>query len=233
MTRKIKYTRKDLKSPDEFISTLGRTTLWMRENRSTALVVLAVVLVAFGGVFGTISYLRWQETKASRVLWPPMNRAREVLQTSTIENREALEEIGQSLSAASNRYPGTRAALFATYYLGSIAYRLGEYDRSAEHFRSGIADGKEQGTIMAFLLREGLAQSLEAKGDLEGARKAYAEAAELASGELRTRARMGQARTFALQGHNEEAAAVFRKILAENPETLLKDLIRVKLSRPG
>ena len=40
MTRKIKYTRKDLKSPDEFISTLSRATLWMKENRTTVIVAL-------------------------------------------------------------------------------------------------------------------------------------------------------------------------------------------------
>jgi TolA-binding protein len=233
MARKIKYTRKDLKSPDEFISTLSRTTVWMQENRTTVLVVLAVVLLAFGGAFGTISYLRWQETKAAREIWPPMSRAREILQATTVADRETLEEIGQSLSAAADRYPGTSAALFASYYLGSIAYRLGDYDRSAAQFRSAIAEGKDRETVMDFLLREGLAQSLEAKGDLEGAGKAYAEAAAHAHGELRTQAWMGEARTYALRGQHDEAAAVLRKILAENPDTPLKDLIQVKLSRSG
>lgn len=233
MTRKIKYTRKDLKSPDEFISTLSRTTLWMKENSSTVLVVLAVVLLASGGVFGTLSYIRWQETKAARDLWPNMNRAREALQAPNVTDSVQLEQIEQSLSAHVNMHPDTRAALFATYYLGSIAYRRGDYDRSAAQFRSAIAGGKEQGSVMDFLLREGLAQALEAKGDLDGAQKAYAEAVAFARGELRTQAWMGQARTLAIQGRNDEAAAVFRKILAENPDTPLKDLIEIKLSHPG
>jgi TolA-binding protein len=230
MTRKIKYTRKDLKSPDEFISTLGRTTLWMKENLSTVLVALAAVLLAFGGVFGTFSYIRLQETKAARDLWPQMNLAREALQAPDSEN---LEQIEQSLAAQVNMYPDSRAARFATYYLGSIAYRRGDYDRSAAQFRSAISDGKGQGTIMDFLLREGLAQALEAKGDLDGAQKIYAEAVAFAPGELRTQAWMGEARTLSHLGRNDEAAAVFRKILAENPDTPLKDLIGIKLSHPG
>jgi predicted negative regulator of RcsB-dependent stress response len=170
MTRKIKYTRKELKSPDEFISTLSRITLWMKENLSTVLIALAAVLLAFGGVFGTISYIRLQETKAARDLWPQMNRAREALQApAAATDNEKLEQIEQSLSAQVNKYPDSRAASFAMYYLGSIAYRRGDYDRSAEQFRSAISDGKGQGTIMDFLLREGLAQALEAKGDLDGA----------------------------------------------------------------
>ena len=233
MTRKIKYTRKELKSPDEFISTLGRTTLWMKENLSTVLVALAAVLLAFGGVFGTLSYFRWQETKAARDLWPQMNLAREALQAPAAPDNENLEQIEKSLSAQVNMYPDTRAARFATYYLGSIAYRRGDYDRSVTQFRSAISDGKGQGTIMDFLLREGLAQALEAKGDLDGAQKTYAEAVTFARGELRTQAWMGQARTLSIQGRNEEAAVVFRKILAENPDTPLKDLIGIKLSHPG
>jgi len=233
MTRKIKYTRKELKSPDEFISTLSRATSWMKGNRSTVLVALAAVLLAAGGGFGTLSYIRWQEMKAARDLWPPMNRAREALQAPIGTDKGNLEQIEATLSVQVNAHPDTRAALIATYYLGSIAYRRGDYDRSAAQFRSAIAGAKERGTIMEFLLREGLAQALEANGDLDGAQKAYAEAVALAGGELRTQAWMGQARTLAVQGRNSEADAVYRKILAENPDTPMKDLIEIKLSHPG
>jgi len=230
MTRKIKYTRKDLKSPDEFISTLSRTTSWMKENRLTVLVACAVVILAFGGVFGTISYMRWQETKASRDLWPLMDQAREVLRSPIGEGGEKIAQLEKSLAAAVNRHPDTGAARFATYYLGSLAYRQKDYDRSAELFRSGISGAGEQGSVMDFLFREGLAQALEARGDLDNARKAYEEAAALAPGELRTQAWMGEARILLGQGRNEEAAAVYRKILAENPDTPQKDFIQVELS---
>lgn len=230
MTRKIKYTRKDLKSPDEFISTLSRTTSWMKENRTTVLVASAVVILAFGGVFGTISYLRWQETKAAQALWPLMDQARDVLRSPAGENGEKLPQVEKSLAASVKQYPDTRAALFATYYLGSLAYRQKEFDRSAELFRSGMAGTKEQDSIMDFLFREGLAESLEAKGDLDDARKAYGQAAAVAPGELRTQAWMGEARTLLSQGRKEEAAAVYRKILAENPDTPQKDFIQVELS---
>lgn len=233
MARKIKYTRKDLKSPDEFISTLGRVTLWIKENRVTVIAALAVVFLALGGIFGTRSYFRWQETKASRDLWPHLNQAREYLNNPTGADSETLAQLEQSLAAQVDKHPGTRAVVFAKYYLGSIAYLRKDYDRSAAQFRSAIADGKDQRTVMDFLLREGLAQALEAKGDTENAEKAYGEAAAFANGELRTQAWMGQARLLALQGHKEQAAAVFRKILAENPDTPFKDLIEIKLSHLG
>ncbi|MDX1815333.1 MAG: hypothetical protein R3239_05180, partial [Thermodesulfobacteriota bacterium] len=81
MARKIKYTRKDLKSPDEFISTLSRATLWIKENRVTVGAALAIAFLVLGGIFGTRAYFQWQETKASRDLWPLLSQAREYLQS--------------------------------------------------------------------------------------------------------------------------------------------------------
>ncbi len=233
MAAKIKYTRKDLKGPDEFISTLGRATLWMKENRSTLLGVLAVVVLGLGTIFGTRAYYRWQETKAASELWPQLTRARALLQAPSVSGDEELLRLEQFLGTYVTLHPGTRGEVFAKYYLGSIAYVRGDYERSAEQFRSAIGSGKEQGSTMDFLLREGLAQALEAKGDAESAVKAYGEAAAFANGELRSQVWMGQARMLAIQGRKEEAAAVFRKILAENPDTPLKDLIEIKLSHTG
>ena len=233
MGRKIKYTRKDLKGPDEFISTLGRATLWIRENRSRVLVAVAVLMMAAGGVFGMRAYVRWQEAKANRDLWPHLNQAREVLQAPVVADQEKLDRLVEYLTVHVNLHPDTGAAVFARYYLGSIAYLRGDYDQSAAQFRSAITGGKEQGGLMDFLLREGLAQALEARGDAESAQKAYGEAAGFATGELRTQAWMGQARTLAILGRKEEATGIFRKILVENPDTPLKELIEIKMAHLG
>lgn len=233
MARKIKYSRKDLKSPDEFLSTLGRATLWMKENRSAVLAAVVAVVLASAGVIGTRAYFRWEESKATRDLWPHLNRAREYLEAPATADREKLDRLEEFLTAHVRLHPDTRAAVFAKYYLGSIAFLRGDFERSAMQFRSAIAAEKEQGTIMAFLLREGLAQALEARGDAQGARTAYEEAASFANGELRTPAWMGQARMLAILGRKEDAAAVFRRILVENPETPMKELIEITLSHMG
>jgi tetratricopeptide (TPR) repeat protein len=231
MARKIKYTRKDLKGPDEFISTLGRATLWIQENRFPVLAALTAVILAAGGVFGTRAYYRWQEAKANRDLWPQLIQAQEILRSPEGADEEKLDRLEKSLAGQVSAHPGTEAAVFAQYYLGSIAFRRGNYNRSADYFRSAIASGKEQGTILDFLLREGLAQTFDAKGDAENAEKAYEEAARFATGEFRTQARMGQARALATLGHKQEAAEVLRKILAETPDTPRKELIQIQLSR--
>src|SRR3990172_766667 len=123
MARKIKHTRKDLKGPDEFISTLGRTTLWIQENRVPVLAALTAVILAAGGVFGARAYYRWQEAKADRVLWSP-----------EVADEEKLDRLEKFLAAQVSAHPGTEAAVFAQYYLGSIAFRRGNYDRTPQYF---------------------------------------------------------------------------------------------------
>lgn len=230
MAEKIKYTRKDLKGPDEFMTTLGRGVAWGKENRTKLLLAVAAVVLVLAGVVGTETYLRWQEEKATETLWPHLNRAREYLQAPTAADAEKLARVEQFLESHVKTHPKTKAALYARYYLGSIAYVRGNYDMSVERFREALAEAIDR-PDMAYLVRTGLAQALEAKGDMANAAAAYKDAAESASGALRAEARMGQARTLLLQGRREDAAAIYRAIIAENPDSPQKELAELKLSR--
>ncbi len=230
MPEKIRYTRKDLKGPDEFMTTLGRGIAWAGENRPKLLVALAAVALVLAAVAGTAAYLRWDEEKATATLWPHLNRAREYLQAPSAADAEKLARLEQFLGSHVAIHPKTRAALYARYYLGSIAYLRGDYDMSISQFRTALQDVKNQ-PDMAYLVRTGLAQACEAKGDMAAAAAAYKEAADAASGALRAEARMGQARTLLLQGRRDEAASVYRAVIAENPDSPQRELAELKLSR--
>jgi len=230
MAEKIKYTRKDLKGPDEFMTTLGRGVTWGKENRTKLVTAVAAVALVLAGVVGAGTYLRWQEEKATETLWPHLNRAREYLQAPTAADAEKLASVERFLESHLRAHPKSKAALYARYYLGSIAYVRGNYDVSVERFREGLAEAKDR-PDMAYLVRTGLAQALEAKGDMANAAAAYKDTAESASGALRAEARMGQARTLLLQGRREDAAAIYRAVIAENPDSPQKELTELKLSR--
>lgn len=230
MAEKIRYTRRDLKGPDEFFSTFGRTVSWCKENRSKFVAgVLAVVAVVAIGL-GTRAYLQWGENKSSKDLWPHMNKAREILQSPSAADPAKLAAIEQFLEAHVTMYPNTRSSVYARYYLGSIAFVREKYDLAISRFRSGIANGKEVG-IMRYLLRQGIASSLEAKGDFAGAAAAYREASAFAEAEMKTQSRRGEARVLLLSGKKTDAAALYRLILKEAPETPLRDLVEIQLAQ--
>lgn len=230
MAEKIKYTRRDLKGPDEFISGFSRAVAWGKENLLRIGIAAGVVVLVVGAIVGTRAWFQWQENKATRDLWPHLNRAREFLQAPTAADAEKLARLEQFLSSYIGMHRGAAATVFAHYYLGSIAHIRGNYDLSAAQFRGAIDEGKDKG-LMKFLLRQGLAQALEAKGDMAGAMDAYRDAATVSTNELREQAIDGQARMLAALGKKQEASALYRTILTENPETPMKSLIQLRLQQ--
>jgi tetratricopeptide (TPR) repeat protein len=230
MAEKTGLSRRDLKGPDEFISTFGRAIAWCKENRTkfSAVVIGIVAVVAL--VLGTQAYLQWEENKSASELWPTLDRAKQLLQAASAADPSQLASIEQFLQGHVRAHPGTRATVYSLYYLGSIAFNRGDYDLAVTRFRAGIATGKEAG-IMKFLLREGIANSLEAKGDFPAAAAAYRDAGAAAEADMRTQSRMGEARVLGLVGKKTEAAALYRLILKETPETLLREVVEIRLAQ--
>ena len=232
MGEKTRLSRRDLKGPDEFISTFGRTVAWCKENRSKvaagALGLIAVVALTLG----TRAYLQWEENKSSRDLWPTLTRAQVLLQAPFAADPSQLATVEQFLQGHVSRHPNTRATVYSLYYLGSIAFFRGNYDLAISQYRAGIGTGKEAG-ILRYLLRQGIASSLEAKGDFDAAAAAYREAGAVAEADMKTQSRLGEARVLGLVGKKTEAAALYRLILKETPETPFRDLIEIQLAQTG
>src|SRR4030065_2813820 len=120
----------------------------MKGNRFPVFAALPAVILAAGGVFGTRAYNRWQEAKANRDLWPQLIQTQEVLRSPGVADEEKLDRLEKFLAAQVSAHPGTEAAVFAQYYLGSIAFRRGKYHRGAEYFRSAITTRGGEGTVM-------------------------------------------------------------------------------------
>jgi tetratricopeptide (TPR) repeat protein len=230
MAEKTGFSRRDLKGPDEFISTFGRTVAWCKENRTKAVAGAIGVVAVVALALGTRAYLQWEENKSARELWPTLNRAQELLQAPVAADPTQLADVERFLQGHVDRHPNTRATVYSLYYLGSIAFSRGNHDLAITRFRAGIATGKEAG-ILRYLLRQGIASSLEAKGDFVAAATAYGDAGAVAGVEMKTQARLGEARVLGLAGKRSEAAALYRLILKETPETPLRDLVEIQLAQ--
>lgn len=230
MAEKTRLSRRDLKGPDEFISTFGRTIAWCKENRSKVAAGAIGVVAVVGLALGTQAYFQWEENKSARDLWPTMNRAQELLRAPFAADPAQLASVEEFLQGHIGRHPNTRATVYSLYYLGNIAFFRGNPDLAITQFRAAIATGKEAG-IMRYLLRQGIASSLEAKGDFAAAAAAYRDAGAVAEADMKTQSRLGEARVLGLAGKKTEAAALYRLILSETPETPLRDLVEIQLAQ--
>jgi len=230
MAEKTGLSRRDLKSPDEFFSTFGRTVAWCKENR-TKFTAGAIGIVAVAAlVLGVQAYLQWEENRSARDLWPTLDRAQQLLQVPYAADPSQLADVERFLQGHVSAHPNTRATMYSLYYLGSIAFHRGNFDLAVTQFRAGIATGKEAG-IMRYLLQDGIASSLEAKGDFPAAAEAYRGTSAVAGANMMTLSRMGEARVLGLAGKKTEAMALYRLILKENPETPLRDLVEIQLAQ--
>jgi len=228
MAEKIKYTRRDLKEPDEFLTTFGRVIQWCGENRSKVTLAVLLLVAAMVLTLGTRAYFQWQESKAGLELSASLDAVRQTLAAPALVGPPSAVEA--SLESVAEKYSRTQAGAQAQYYLGCLAFHRGDFDKSIERFRAGIRVGKKDG-VLAYLLRNGVASSLEAKGEFAAAAASYKEAAEFAGPEMKSRAQFGEARSLGLAGQKTQAVAVYRRIIEENPETPMKDLIGFMISR--
>jgi tetratricopeptide (TPR) repeat protein len=181
-------------------------------------------------VFGVRSYFVWQEAKASNSLWPSLNTAREILQSPGQVDDARLVNVEQSISAFVNMHPKAAAAVYAHYYLGSIAFARRNYDISIAQYKAALDLGKDRG-VMRFLARQGLAQALEAKGDFQAAIAAYRDASTAAPGDLKFQSKLGEARVAAQMGRAADAAAIYREIMTANPDAATKAFVETKIAR--
>jgi tetratricopeptide (TPR) repeat protein len=153
-----------------------------------------------------------------------------MLQVPYAADPSQLAAVEQFLQGHVRTHPKTRATVYSLYYLGSISFFRGNYDLAITQFRAGIATGKEAG-IMRYLLRQGIASSLEAKGDFPAAAAAYRDAGAVAEANMKTQSRMGEARVLGHAGKRAEAVALYRLILKETPETPLRELVEIQLAQ--
>jgi predicted negative regulator of RcsB-dependent stress response len=231
MTEKL--TKKDLKGPDEFVTSLGRSVEWTKENLRTVLLGAAAAVIVVVIVFGATGYRSWKERSATADLWPHINRVQEFLSSSEAGDREKLRMLDQALQLNMQKAPTSLASVYARYYLGSMAFDRGEYELAASRFRDGLAVGKGDDTLKT-LLRLGLAQSLEGAGDCAGAIASYRDAMQgTAGGGLGIQAKLGQARCLEASGKSAEAAVVLKEILASDPPPGVRERVELSLSRVG
>lgn len=234
MAEKIRYTRKDLKGPDEFISTFGQIVAWSRENQLKIMAGILVVIGAVVLVLGGRAYFQWRDRQAAAEIWPYLKQARAMMETPGGASPGTIGSMERTISALVSKHKGTNTALFAQYYLGNIAFGRGDFEASASMYSEAIKKAGRKDRLVVFLLSTGLGSSLEASGDYAGAAEAYGKAADAMGStdlSLRTIAQLDKARVLELADKKSEAVALYRRILEENPESTQKSLIEIKIAR--
>lgn len=202
---RTRYRRKDLKRPDEFVSTGRQVLLWAGENSRRlyqALGVLAVVLVAIGAVYS----LRGARARQAN---DDLGGALALLRAGKYGDAAA------QLTEVANRWQSTGPGEVARLYAASASVKAGNYDGAAT-LAQAIVQG---GGLAPYLRQQGLvtlAFALEQKGDTAGAATRYDEAAGV-EGPFTPEAILGAARCRERLGETAAARDLYQRYVREFP----------------
>jgi len=155
-------TRHQLKQDAFSRVTIGaaeKTAHWTVEHRSTVIISVAVVAVVLAAVIGGWYYLSTQDEKASlelsqavRTMDTPLRPAGTPAQpdipsfTSAKERTEAAKKLFQAIV---DKYPHTRTADMAHYFLGVTASNLSDNTAAERHFKDVASSGSRDLSAVA------------------------------------------------------------------------------------
>ena len=120
MSRKIKVTQKELKSPDKFREAVSNTILFLSDNYKKILLVISGVVIIAIIAFVLINRLEKENLEANS----------EFSEASKLYSSGNSQEALSKFLAVREKYPDTRISTLALYYAGSINYELGNYEQS-------------------------------------------------------------------------------------------------------
>jgi predicted negative regulator of RcsB-dependent stress response len=157
-----KLSKKELKGPDAFQSTIEVITDYISENTNRFYAIVTAVVLATIIAFGI--YMYWSNYQSSaRTMYAKaqINMAKNVL--TPVEAR-ANVKVYQELI---NKYPHSWRARMSHYHLGNLYYNVGEIDNAITEYKKFVASSRSDNAGIKFLAFTSLGYCYEGKKDLK------------------------------------------------------------------
>lgn len=202
-TSHYKINVKDLKQPDEFVTTIDRIGNYLANNLMRVIIGTAVAIV-LGAIIFTYFFYR------SHVVRATADHFYDALVALNHKDYKTAEEGFESVAHTGSGKLAHLAPLYAaTAYMGD--HKPAEARDKLEAF---IADSDNH--LFKNLAMVQLGVAYEDLGDYKKAHDTYVEAVAV-PGPAKVDAQLGAARTLLKQGDKAGAIAAWRKFLVENP----------------
>ena len=232
-------SRKDMREPDRFQVVANQAANWLaaRKKQVTLIGGAALVVVAVVAVVATVQSSRAEAagTATSALLEtvaaPVMAKAPEGASYRTFPSDEAKQKaIVAEADGLLSAYGAGRAAL-ALLVKADALYALKDLDAAAAGYEAFLRAAPKDDSLR-FGALDGLGLVAEAKGDLDGAGKAYERMAQDAPG-FADRADLERARVLAAAGKKDEARQLLAKFAEAHKDSALSGLAAQRLADLG
>jgi predicted negative regulator of RcsB-dependent stress response len=202
-TSHYKINVKDLKQPDEFVTTVDRIGNYLVNNLLQVIIGAVALIAVTAVIFGYSFYRSHQDRRAASHFYDALTALNHKDYKTAEDGFESLAQSGS-----------VKLARLAPLYVASAYIGDNKPAQARDALVAYIADSNHSQFKNLALVQLGVAY--EDLGDFKKAHDAYAQAATIA-GPAKTSAQLGVARTLLKQGDKSGAIAAWRNFLAENP----------------
>ena len=218
---KGKYTRKQLKKPDEFISLSMKVWDFIKAQASRVVVMLLVAIVVVAAVWVWTYFAEQRAKKTTAAL----TRAFDIYTQTVIPTESKLPEGDDDIPRFKTREAKLKASVkeftkvmetaggdgkeLARLMRAGVHFDQGSYAKAAQDYRAFLSSGPADPFRTAAI--EGLAYSLEAQKKYDKALEQFRKLADDKA--LQWTARYHEARVLARKGDKKQAAKLLREVI--------------------
>jgi len=222
-----RITRKEMKR-DDFVSAMGRFTLWMEEHVKEALLLGgALVAVVIGSIF-LVQYLNQREAKASALLGRGLDMLHAPVRgdgsTTPAEGLsygsepEKLQAVVAQMDSLMQTYPRSRSGRLALYYKGLALDSLGRTEEALKSLSEFLEASPEN--YAAPMAQAAMARMLQNTGQSQKALEILERLSKQTSGAYPPQAAlMEMGRCLEGMGKQDEARKVYERLTKEYPDS--------------
>jgi predicted negative regulator of RcsB-dependent stress response len=158
-----KLSKKELKGPDAFQSTIEVITEYISENKTRFYTIVTAVILAAIITFGIYMYWSYYQSSAREMYANAQNN----IAANNVETPEAARANIKVYQELINKYPHSWSARISHYHLGNLYYNLDEIDNAIAEYKKFVSSSRSDNAGLKFLALTSLGYCYEAKKDLK------------------------------------------------------------------
>jgi tetratricopeptide (TPR) repeat protein len=220
-----KLSKKELKGPDAFQSTIEVITDYISENKNRFYAIVTAVILASLVAVGIYMYWGYYQSSAREMYAKAQNNMAK--NTLTIDDVRANIKVYQELI---NKYPHSLSARMSYYHLGNLYYNLGEIDNAIAEYKKFVSSSRSDNAGIKFLALTSLGYCYEAKKDLKVALEYFEKAQKSNNVGFESIGFRNIARMYELLNDKKNALENYKSALQKTTNPSMTIFIKRKIS---
>lgn len=220
-----KITKKELKAPDFLQIQTARLLSFFSQHKSQLYLTLGIIVALFAVGAGWNLYQMNYEKKAY-ILYSLAGKEDKSEKSEAVDDHKLIEDYQK----VTEKYPDSRAALYAFYEIGNKNLELNQPDKAIAAYAEAIKSDKDDNFIKVFAY-SGQGYCYEAKKEYPKALSSFTDALHGSAGEIfAAQLYRDMARIYEEMNETAKAKEYYTKSLEKTKDGRMEEIIKRKIA---